>query len=218
MAPGACHACCLRQGRRRRRRPHLALYARAYRRQHRRAGPHAGDGGVDMFYTNDPEWGILSTPVVDPSKSIVYVVAWHDDGGGQNFRYRLHALRLKDGAHLTPPVVLEAPGLDAKHQKQRAGLALAGGILYIAFGGDGNRGLLLAYDATTLGRKVVWSSTPMGKDGGIWQAGQAPAVDADGNIYLMTGNGTFDAHTGGANHGQSFVKLRLEGNTIVVKD
>jgi hypothetical protein len=60
--------------------------------------PRRGDADIDMFFTNDPEWGILSTPVIDPSKSIVYVVAWHDDGGAQNYRYRLHALRLKDGA------------------------------------------------------------------------------------------------------------------------
>ena len=93
--------------------------------------------------------------------------------------------------------MLEAPGLNAKHQKQRPGLLLAGGVLYIAFGGDGSRGLLLAYDAATLTRQAVWASTPTGSDGGLWQAGQAPAVDGDGNVYLMTGNGTFDAHTGG---------------------
>lgn len=181
--------------------------------------PRPGGADIDMFFTNDPEWGILSTPVIDPSKSIVYAVAWHDDGGGaQSYRYRLHALRLKDGTHLAPAVVLETPGLNAKNQKQRAGLALAGGVLYVALGGDGSRGLLLAYDATTLVRKAVWSSTPTGKDGGIWQAGQAPAVDADGHIYLMTGNGTFGANAGGTNYGQSFVKLRLEGDALVVKD
>jgi hypothetical protein len=180
--------------------------------------PRPSDASIDMFFTNDPEWGILSTPVIDPSKSIVYVVAWHDDGGAQNYRYRLHALRLEDGTHLAPPVVLDAPGLNAKHQKQRAGLALAGGALYIALGGDGSRGLLLAYDAATLARKAVWASTPTGGDGGIWQAGQAPAIDTDGHIHLMTGNGTFDANTGGSNYGQSFVKLRLEGDALVVKD
>jgi hypothetical protein len=180
--------------------------------------PRPGGADIDMFYTNDPEWGILSTPVIDPSKSIVYVVAWHDDGGVRNYRYRLHALRLRDGAHVGPPVVLDAPGLDAKLQKQRPGLALAGGVLYIAFGGDGNRGLLLAYDASTLARRAVWASTPTGKDGGIWQSGQAPAIDADRHIYLMTGNGTFGDHAGRSNHGQSFVKLRLEGDELVVKD
>jgi hypothetical protein len=181
--------------------------------------PRPGDADIDMWAVNDPEWGIVSTPVIDPTKSVVYVVAWHNDGGpGSNYRYRLHALRLKDGTHLAPPVVLEAPGLNARSQKQRTGLLLAGGVVYITFGGDGHRGLVLAYDAATLTRRAVWASTPTGGDGGIWQAGQAPAVDPDGNVYLMTGNGTFDAHTGGPNYGESFVKLRLQGDSLVVKD
>jgi hypothetical protein len=180
--------------------------------------PRPGDGSIDMWATNDPEWGIVSTPVIDPTKSIVYVVAWHDDGGDQNYRYRLHALRLKDGTHLTQPVLIEASALRPMRQKQRTGLLLAGGMLYLTFGGDGSQGLVLAYDATTLTQKAVWTATPTGRDGGIWQAGQAPAADAVGNLYLMTGNGTFDAHTGGDNYGQSFVKLRLEGDALVVKD
>ncbi|MGH3118494.1 MAG: hypothetical protein ACRDQ2_15560, partial [Gaiellales bacterium] len=181
--------------------------------------PRPGGPDIDMWATSDPEWGILGTPVIDPTKSVVYVVAWHDDGGaGQNYRYWLHPLRLKDGTHLAPPVLLEAPGLNSKSQKQRTGLLLSRGVLYITFGGDGNRGLVLAYDVATLTRKAVWASTPTGNDGGIWQAGQAPAADADGNVYLMTGNGTFDAHTGGSNYGESFVKLKLEGNALVVKD
>ena len=98
------------------------------------------------------------------------------------------------------------------------GLLLTGGVLYIGLGGDGSRGLLLAYDAATLARKAVWTVTPTGQNGGLWQAGGAPAADADGNIYLMTGNGTFDALGGGANYGDSFVKLRLEGEALVVKD
>ncbi|MFL5494593.1 MAG: hypothetical protein ACJ8DC_09455 [Gemmatimonadales bacterium] len=181
--------------------------------------PRPGGSDIDMWAVNDPEWGILSTPVIDPTKSIVYLVAWHDDGGpDRNYHYRLHALRLKDGTHVTPPVLVEASGLNPRSQKQRAGLLLAGGILYISFGGDGSRGLVVAYDAATLTRKATWASTPTGNDGGIWQAGQAPAADAAGNVYLMTGNGTFDAHTGGANYGESFVKLRLEGDSLVVKD
>jgi hypothetical protein len=181
--------------------------------------PRPGGADIDMWAVNDPEWGILSTPVIDPAKSIAYVVAWHDDGGpDRNYQYRLHALRLKDGTHVTPPVALQAPGLNPRSQKQRTGLLLTGGVLYVAFGGDGNRGLVAAYDAATLTRRAVWASTPTGGDGGIWQAGQAPAADAQGNVYLMTGNGTFDAQTGGANYGESFVKLRLEGDSFAVKD
>jgi hypothetical protein len=180
--------------------------------------PRPGDG-IDMYATNDPEWGILSTPVIDPTKSIVYVVAWHDDGGAaQDYHYRLHALRLKDGTLLAPAAEIQAPGFNPKVQKQRPGLLLTGGVVYIAFGGDGNRGLVLAYDSNTLARTATWSVTPTGENGGIWQAGQAPTADAAGNIYLMTGNGTFGDQGGSSNYGQSFVKLRLEGTTLAVKD
>jgi hypothetical protein len=102
---------------------------------------------------------------------------------------------MKDGSHAAPPVELQAPGLDSSHQKQRVG----------------SRGLLLVHDAATLAPRAAWNVAPTGNDGGLWQAGVAPAIDGDGNVYLMTGNGTFDAQSGGPNYGDSFVKLRLEG-------
>jgi hypothetical protein len=70
----------------------------------------------------------------------------------------------------------------------------------------------------TLQQRGFWSSTPTGTSGGIWQSGQGPAADADGNVYLITGNGTFDANTGGQNFGDSFVKLKLDNGALAVKD
>ena len=79
----------------------------------------------------------MSTPVIDPTEPTVHIVTWPDGGSEpQDYKYRLHALRLKDGVHVTSPVILEAPGLNARHQKQRPGLLLTGGVLYIVFGGD----------------------------------------------------------------------------------
>jgi len=59
--------------------------------------PRPGGKDIDMWSTNDPEWGILSTPVISEDKSTLYVVAWHDEGTN-GFQYRLHALNLSDGA------------------------------------------------------------------------------------------------------------------------
>jgi outer membrane protein assembly factor BamB len=191
--------------------------------------PRPSGKDIDMWSTNDPEWGILSTPVVSDDKTTLYVVAWHDEGPG-GFAYRLHALDLKNGTDRHPPVIIGTSSSDPSQpcrrqntfnpclHKQRTALLLSHGIVYVAFGGDGDRGALFAFDAQTLQQKAFWSSTPSGDDGGIWQSGQGPAADADGNVYLMTGNGTFDADTGGQNFGSSFVKLRLEGQNIVVKD
>lgn len=192
--------------------------------------PRQGGKDIDMWSTNDPEWGTLSTPAVNAEKTTVYVVAWHDDGP-QGLQYKLHALNLQNGTHRHPPVVIGVPSTDptnpcrdqslfnpCKH-KQRAGLLLTDGVLYVAFGGDGNRGALRVFDAQTLAQRASWTPTPTGGDGGIWQSGQGPAADADGHVYLITGNGTFDANqSGGQNYGNSFVKLKLEGANLVVKD
>jgi hypothetical protein len=189
--------------------------------------PRPGDKDhIDMWSTNDPEWGILSTPVIDPQKATIWVVAWHNEGG--SYRYKLHALDLHSGAHRGAPVILGgAPpnpqqpcqypgGFNPCNQKQRSALLLAGGMLYIALGGDGMRGNVFAYDSATLQQRAFWLTTPKGKSGGIWQSGQGPAADADGHVYVVTGNGSFDAEKG--NYGDSFVKLKLENGALAVKD
>jgi len=191
--------------------------------------PRPGGKDIDMWSTNDPEWGILGTPVIDPEKTTVWVVSWNEDGGGK-YRYRLHALNLQDGSPRVPPVTIggEPPdpakpceypsGFRPCRQKQRTALLLSKGVVYAAFGGDGSPGCMFGFDARTLEQKALWFSTPGHNDGGIWQSGQGPAADDDGNLYIITANGVFDANTGGQNYGDSFVKLRLENGALVVKD
>jgi outer membrane protein assembly factor BamB len=67
-----------------------------------------------------------------------------------------------------------------------------------------------------LKQKALWCSTPAGRNGGIWQSGQGPAADAEGNIYVTIGDGTFAARD--SDYGDSFVKLRLEDGQLTVKD
>lgn len=190
--------------------------------------PRAGDKDIDMWSTNDPEWGIGSTPVIDPQKTRVWAVAWHNENGV--LRYRLHALKLRDGSAAVSSIVIGgnppnpakpceyAGGFNPCKQKQRTALLLDRGVIYVAFGGDGSRGCVFAFDAATLAQVGFWSATPTGKDGGIWQSGQGPAADADGNVYLMTGNGTMDVPAGGKNYGESFVRLKLEQGELQAKD
>ena len=193
--------------------------------------PRPGGKDIDMWSTNDPEWGILSTPVISPDRQTLYVVAWQNDGA-QGFAYRLHALDLSSGSHRQPAVVIGKrstdPGNPCRDQsefnpcvhKQRAALLLDRGVLFIGFGGDGNRGALFAFDAQTLMQRGFWGSTsgPGAFNGGIWQSGQGPAADTDGNLYLQIGNGKFDADQGGANFGNSVVKLSFENNQFTVAD
>ncbi len=185
--------------------------------------PNAAGTPLDPYYTNDAAWGILSTPAIDRESGTLYAVAWNADGGGT---FRLHALDLfANGVERVRPRVIEAAlgskRLDPTRQKQRAGLLLDRGVLYIGFAsanendGDAASGWVLAYDAKTLAPIAAWCSTPRGVNGGIWASGQGPAADGAGNVYVSTGNGSFDARHG--NFGGSVVKLRLEGRRFAVK-
>jgi hypothetical protein len=96
-------------------------------------------------------------------------------------------------------------------EDQRSGLILSNGVVYISWASYCDKtpfhGWIMGYNSTTLQQSIVWNSAPNGNDGGIWQSGTSPAVDEFGNIYLMTGNGTFDASTGGLDYGDTVAKF-----------
>jgi hypothetical protein len=76
----------------------------------------------------------------------------------------------------------------------------------------------MAYDPQTLGRRAVLNVTPDGSEGGIWAADTGPAADSNGNVYVPTGNGTFDAGSGGRDYGDSVLKLALDGSSLAIRD
>jgi outer membrane protein assembly factor BamB len=192
----------------------------------------------DLHGTN-PEWGILSTPVVDPAERRVYVVMWHNDAGGT---HRLHVLDLATGQPVRPAATIAGSVQDAHGhavtfnssiQKQRPGLLLVKradldaaraadvgpeGTLYIAFGASIEsshtyHGWVFAYDAATSNRQAVWCATPNGSGAGVWQSGGGLTADASGAIYLMTGNGDFEQS--GENFGESFVRLACSDLSVL---
>jgi concanavalin A-like lectin/glucanase superfamily protein/centrosomal CEP192-like protein len=178
-----------------------------------------------------PEIGITGTPVIDFTTGTLYVVAKTKEGS--NYVQRLHALDIGTGAEkFGGPVLLQAsvPGngqgsvggnvpFDALRENQRPALLLSAGVVYIGFGSHGDNqpyhGWVLGYNATTLQQVMAFNVSPNGEGGGIWQANGGPAVDADGNIYFMTGNGTFDtSNTNRKNYGDSFVKISPAGAVV----
>jgi hypothetical protein len=115
-------------------------------------------------------------------------------------------------------------------QKQRPGLLLVrpedlppprranvgpDGTIYVAFGASAEKmplngvpsycGWVFRCDARTLQvQGNPWCVAPVGRRGGIWQAGQGPVATPDGDVIVITGDGPADGHT---DFGQSVVKI-----------
>jgi len=185
---------------------------------------------IDPHRIND-QWGIASTPVIDLQSGQIYVCAWSSPDATSNAaHYALHALRLSDGAATHAPLSLEAVSYNPGHGRavqhfrsadfeQRAALLLQNGTVYVAFGtlagsAATQRGWLMAVDTARFQVTAAWTSTARGAGGAISSSGAGPAADAEGNLYVLTGSGDFDAVT---DFGASIVKLRYSpprGNGI----
>jgi hypothetical protein len=106
----------------------------------------------------------------------------------------------------------------AKLNNQRAALLLQGGNVYITWSSHndcpGYHGIVAAYNASTLAQVGVWDDTPTGTKGGIWMSGGGLVGDGS-NIYFATGNGDFNASSGGANYGESILGLNSSLSSVL---
>jgi hypothetical protein len=196
--------------------------------------------GLDITCDSmSPEVGITGTPVIDPATNTMYLVARTKEVNGSNtsFVHKLHMLDITTGADKpNSPVVIQAsvPGSGTGYDgqgnvswnpliaNQRSGLLLMNGVVYISFASfcdpPNYHGWLLAYDAASLQQLQAFNSTPNGWGAGIWGSGAAPAADSSGNIYVSTGNGTFDSDFAGPNYGDSILKLSTNGGGLSLVD
>ncbi len=185
-----------------------------------------------------PEVGITSTPVIDTQTGTLYVLARTKEhkGAGDEYVQKLHALAITTGAEkFGGPVVIRAwtrgRGVgnahgtilfDPRRENPRAGLLLAQSHVYLTWASSCDagpyHGWVMAYDARTLKQTAVFNTSPDANDGGIWLGDAAPAADDAGNIFVVTGNGRFDAASGGRDLGDSVLKLRLDGGKLAVAD
>ncbi|WP_262419996.1 alkaline phosphatase family protein [Paraburkholderia sp. 31.1] len=166
--------------------------------------------------------GILSTPVIDLSTNRLYVCYWSSGNGNwADGRHYLASLDIATGKHTHAPIAFEGVTFDPGHnllslpfksweRKQRAVLALVDGTVLVPFGtvaetDEEARGWLIAVDTRTWKQTAAWCSTARGSGGGIWMSGWGAAVQSDGSIWIVTGNGEFD---GIVDFGESVVRLR----------
>jgi hypothetical protein len=190
-----------------------------------------------------PVIGVTSTPVMNCATGTIYVVAKtkRGQGGQTTFHQRLHALDMTTGADRIAPADIQgsvpgtsSPGdghghvvFDPHWHLNRPGLLLLNGTIYIGFGSHCDahlpsyHGWVFGYDATTLQRVGVFSTTPDTPVGstsaaGVWQGGMGLAADSSGFVYFTTGNGDLNANlAGGRDYGDCVVKLR---NNFTVAD
>ncbi|MGH8981858.1 MAG: hypothetical protein ACRDWE_12725, partial [Acidimicrobiales bacterium] len=77
--------------------------------------------------------------------------------------------------------------------QQRAGLAIDGSRVEVAFGGlygdcGYYHGWVVGVSTKPGVANVEFDATPGGSGGAIWQGGAPPSVDGAGNVYVVTGN------------------------------
>lgn len=187
-----------------------------------------------------PEIGITSTPVIDIETGTLYVLARTKTWKGQSraeYTQQLHALAITTGVEkFGGPVTISAtsPGtshdrngdvvkFDPLRENPRSSLLLANGSVYLTWASSCDvgpyHGWVMSYDAKTLRQQAVLNTSPDSSESGIWQSDTGPAADRQGNVYVVTGNGQFDAGPGkGRDYGDTVLKLRLLGNRLVVSD
>jgi len=179
-----------------------------------------------------PEIGITGTPAIDLQAGphgMIFAVSQSQDTS-QTFHHRLHALDLPTlTEQLGGPVNITAtyPGsgaentFNATEHVARPALLLLNGVVYTSWGshcdGGNYAGWILSYSETTLAQVGVLNVVPNGGDAGIWSAGSGPAADANGNIYALTGNGTFDQTLNASgfpinsDYGNAMIKVSTSG-------
>ncbi|HEX6933380.1 MAG TPA: PQQ-binding-like beta-propeller repeat protein [Streptosporangiaceae bacterium] len=140
-----------------------------------------------------PAVGITGTPVIDPARHEIFVVADELEGGRP--AHVLVGLDTSTGRReLTRRV--DPPGQDPAAILQRTGLTLTRGKVVFGFGGNFGdcgtyRGRLVAVPEAggTPAFFTVAAASDTSK-GAIWMGGAAPAVDRHGNLWVSTGNST----------------------------
>jgi hypothetical protein len=182
--------------------------------------PITGSQSIDSHQINQ-FWGCLSTGVIDADTQRLYQVCWvspDKTGNPKTGRYFMFVLNVADGKQVVPPVLIEGKSgsqdFNGAMRKQRSSLVETNvnGVKTI-FGCSGTifetqagvaSGYCFAFDVASNTVSAMLATTA-GEGAGVWMAGQGAVADAQGFLYVLTGNGDFD---GVSQWGESFLKLK----------
>jgi len=190
-----------------------------------------------------PEVGITGTPVIDTAHNVMYVVSKHYNTSTQAVVQRLNMLYITSGQPAVTAVdigqALGTSNFSALNENQRAGLALVSQDdgspwVYITWGSHCDQsigtpaytGWVPAFQSNGTALELQASFNDQdsnGSEGGIWMSGAAPAVTSApesqtiSDVYLATGNGTFNGTTSGVTEfGESVLRLHHSSSTFSV--
>jgi hypothetical protein len=190
-------------------------------------------GCTDM----QPQSGITATPVIDTTTGTIYLEAKSVENGAAV--HRIHALDITTGNEKSfGPALINAlpngvPGtgdgsasgvlqFDNLTQNSRPGLLLSNGTIFIGYASHCDNGpyhgWLFAYSETSLARLAYFNTTPYGGLGGFWSAGAGLAADSSGNLFLVTGNGSFDTNNPSIDYADSILKMAYASGAFTVTD
>jgi outer membrane protein assembly factor BamB len=157
-----------------------------------------------------PVVGITGTPVIDPARNEIFVVA--DELVHGSPQHKLVGLSTSTGA-LALSERVDPPGSDPNALLQRTGLNLDEGHVVFAMGG--NYGDCSTYQGRVISVAESGSAPAIftvdsgagDSQGAIWMGGAAPAVDAHGDVWVSVGNGS--VHTSSQPYDDSDSVLEL---------
>lgn len=161
----------------------------------------------------EPKVGVTGTPVIDPRRHELFAVG--DQVVDGSIEHILYGLDDTTGKTLLAEPV-DPPGTVPADQLQRTGLNLDDGEVVLGYGG--NYGDCGAYHGWVVAvpevggalRTFEVASGPGEGQGAVWMGGAAPEVDAGGNIWVATGNGSATAPHSAYDDGDGVLELDPE--------
>jgi predicted lipoprotein with Yx(FWY)xxD motif len=182
-----------------------------------------------------PDIGVTSTPVYDPSTGTVYLVGVLNNAANA-YAPSVDLFAVDEASGTVDwkvpiqgaPVNAPTRPFDPLTERQRAGLLLLDGTVYIGFASYCDQQPYVGHIAgvnTTTHALTMWTDESGTTDtqAGIWQAGGGLMSDGTGRIFMATGNGVSPAAGRGTSPpgelGDAVVRLGVQpGGSLVAQD